>query len=337
MAATPEEVTVDLAALDAAAVEKAKKDAGKGEKTPDAKGGEPEVIVDPEVTAQKGAPEVLSPEKGLETLRKQLKDEQEARQAAEQARAAADARAAEASRSEAEARGRAQTTELDLVKNAIATVTQANDALESKYADAMAAQDWAAAAKLQRQMGDNSAKLAQLEAGKTQLEKQPKPTPRTPTDPVEALCAQLSAPSANWVRAHPEFARDPGKYQLMIAAHGMALAKGHKADSDEYFKSIEKSLDLTPAVNGAGNGSGNGQVHSNEVDPLTDPSASVTTGGRQATPAAAPVSRSGNGNGSRPNVVRLSADEVEIAQNMGMTPEEYARNKMALKKEGKLS
>lgn len=330
MSATTEEVTVDLAALDAAEAEKAKKEAGKGDKKPETAASEPEVVVDPEVTAQKGASEVLTPEKGLETLRKQLKDEQEARQAAE-------ARAREAAQAEAEARGRVQTTELDLVKNAIANVTQANDALESKYADALAAQDWGAAAKIQRQMADNSAKLARLEEGKARIEQQPKPTPRVPADPVEQYIASIGPEyprSREWLRAHPEFVRDPHKNRQMIAAHELAVARGYKADTDEYFRSIEKTLDLTPPPAGT-NGAGNG-AHSVDADPLAE-SAAVATGGRQAAPVAAPVSRSGTGNGSRPNVMRLSPEEVEIAQNMGMTPEEYARNKLALKKEGKLS
>jgi hypothetical protein len=48
------------------------------------------------------------------------------------------------------------------------------------------------------------------------------------------------------------------------------------------------------------------------------------------------VSRSGNGTGKRSNVVTLSAMEVEMAESMSMTPEEYARNKLALVREGKL-
>lgn len=324
MAATTEEVTVDLAALDAAAAKKAAEKTKSGADGAATTAADTQIVIDPEVTAQKGASEIVKPEEGIEKLKKQLKDEQEAR-------AAAETRAREAAQSEAEARGRVQTTELDLVKNAITTVTQANDALESKYAEAMAAQDWPAAAKLQRQMGDNSAKLAQLEAGKTHLENQPKPTVRAPVDQVEAFCSQLSAPSAAWVRAHPEFVRDPHKNQQMRAAHQLAIAKGHNADTEDYFKSIEKTLDLAaPAANGAA-------AHAAGDDPGAE-TAALATGGRQAAPASAPVSRAGNGtNGSRPNIVRLSADEVEIAQNMGMTPEEYARNKIALKKEGKLS
>jgi hypothetical protein len=35
--------------------------------------------------------------------------------------------------------------------------------------------------------------------------------------------------------------------------------------------------------------------------------------------------------------VRLSSEEREMAQMMGMTPEEYGKNKLALKREGKLN
>jgi len=321
MSATAEEVTVDLAAADAAAAEKAKKSGKQAENA----AKEPEVVVDPEVTAAKTAADVTKPEEGIEKLKKDLAAEREAR-------AAAEARAREASQAEAEARGRVQTTELDLVKNAITTVTQANDALEAKYTEALAAQEWATAAKINREIANNSAKLAQLEAGKVQLEKAPKPVARAPVDPVELYCSTLSPKSAAWVRAHPEFARDARGQQRLLHAHHAALADGAELETPEYFKAVEETLKISPASARAANGAA-----THEDDPHAE-TAAASTGGRQAAPAAAPVSRSGNGaNGSRPNVVRLTADEVEIAQNMGMTPEEYARNKIALKKEGKLS
>jgi phage I-like protein len=48
------------------------------------------------------------------------------------------------------------------------------------------------------------------------------------------------------------------------------------------------------------------------------------------------VTRSGNGIGQRPNTVRLTAAEREIASDLGMSEQDYARNKLALQKEGKL-
>jgi hypothetical protein len=323
MSTPTDEISVDIDAADAEAARIAAEKAKKAANGADV----------PEIELETAAPEPakppkaeLSPTEGIAKLQKQLDDERSARIAAEN-------RAHEAAQGEVAARTDVQKTQLDLVTSAIERVTAANDTLENEYATAMAAQDFKAAAKVQRQMSDNSAKLAQLEAGKSALEKAPKPTPRAPSDPVEKYASDLEGQwpnSAKWVRAHPEFVRDGLKNQQMIAAHQLAIARGHKADSPEYFTSIEKTLDITPMV-----------VRTDPAvvddDPMAD-AARPANGGRQAAPAA-PVSRSssGNGGGSRPNVVKLTPAEVEIAGNMGMTVEEYARNKVALKKEGKLS
>jgi hypothetical protein len=57
---------------------------------------------------------------------------------------------------------------------------------------------------------------------------------------------------------------------------------------------------------------------------------------RRSAPVAAPVSRSGQAPGTRPNVVRLTSEEREIARFNKMSDQEYARYKMQLQKEGKL-
>jgi hypothetical protein len=323
MSTSTDEISVDIDAADAeaarVAAEKAKKPANG--------------IDIPEIELEAAPPEPakppkteLSPTEGIAKLQKQLDEEKAGRLAAEH-------RANESAQREVAALTDVQKTQLDLVTSAIDRVTAANDTLESQYADAMTAQDFKAAAKVQRQMSDNSAKLAQLEAGKNALEKAPKPTARVASDPVEKYATDLEGQwpnSARWVRAHPEFVRDNHKHQQMIAAHQLAMARGLKADTAEYFTSIEKTLDITPVV-----------VRTDPVVTDDDPMASgaqPVNGGRQAAPAA-PVSRSssGNGGGSRPNVVKLTPAEVEIAGNMNMTVEEYAHNKVALKKEGKLS
>ena len=320
MATTSDELKIDLDALD---TEKAAKDKNKAET--DAKSAKNAPKDDVQVVSADDASKtpVLTPEAGLEKLRKQLEDEKTARLAAEQ-------RAQDASAAELRARTESQDNSLHLVTNAIATVTQANDLLESRYAEALTAQDFASAAKIQREMATNAAKLIQLEAGKTQLEKQPKPVARAPSDPVEQFAGQLSPRSAGWVRAHPEFVRDAQKNRQMLAAHEIALARGLQADTDDYFKSIERTLDIAAPEPGS-----NGHDKSIEVDPMAD--AAQVAAPRRAAPAAAPVTRSGNGAGNRPNVVTLTPQEVEIAEMMQMTPEEYARQKIALKREGRMN
>lgn len=319
MSIPTEEITLDIDALDAAAAAKA---------TPDKKAPEtPEIKIETAASETTAVPEksVVTPEEGLKKLQKQLDDERTARLAAE-------SRANEAAAGEAEARGAVQTTQLDMIKGAIAQVTQANDTLESQYADAMTAQDFKAAAKVQRQMADNSAKLAQLEAGKNALEKAPKPIPRAPVDPVEAFAKDLTPASASWVRAHPEYVRDQAKNRKMIAAHHIALADGCAADTPEYFKSIEETLKIGPII-------AKPPETPTDEDPM-GAGAQPMNGGRQAAPAA-PVSRSTpNNSGSRNGRITLTPAQVEAAHESfpdSKTPlEDYARELLALRKEGKI-
>jgi hypothetical protein len=323
MSTTEAEIKIDLDAIDA---EKAKKDT-KGAKT-DTVDPNTETIevkkIDSDVKTE--TREVLTPDAGVEKLKKQLEDERIARAAAErQAQASSEA--------ELRARSETQTTQLDLVTNAIATVKQSQKSLRTDYATAMSAQDFERVAEIQEAMGDNSARLLQLENGKSALEKAPKPAPRSVADPVEQFASRLTPTSAAWVRAHPDYVRDPAKNRQMLAAHEIAVARGYAADTPGYFSSIEKTLDI------AGDLPGNGSGTHIEVEPADDPMKDAARAAlvRKAPPAAAPVTRSGNGAGNRRNVVTLTPAEVEIAQMMQMTPEEYARNKVALIKDGKLN
>jgi len=171
-------------------------------------------------------------------------------------------------------------------------------------------------------MADARAKLLQLENGMSAMEAQSRQPvqPVQHADPVEQLASQLSAPSAAWVRAHPEYARTPRLTQKMIAAHNLVTADGIASDTPEYFASVEKVLGIGAPV----------------VEQESALSSASAPAQRRSAPAAAPVSRSGTASGTRPNVVRLSSEEREMASMMGMSPEDYARNKIALKREGKL-
>jgi hypothetical protein len=253
----------------------------------------------------------------LDTLKAQLEEERKARQEAQR-------RASEAEYSAYEAKGEVQDTSLHLVSNAIDTVIQNNNILKANYRDAMAMGDFDTAADIQSEMSSNAAKLLQLEQGKQALENQPRQPAPTPyvADPVEALASQLSPRSADWVRRNPQFATDPRLYQKMLAAHNLAMADDIPADSDDYFAAIEDTLRIRR------------QDNSGDYDAMAD-AAKPTQ--RRSAPPAAPVSRSGGGGGSKPNRVTLTAAEREMASMMGMTPEEYGRNKLTLQKEGKLN
>lgn len=293
---------------------------------------EPETKVEEEVVIKEepekpevleaAAEEEISPEIGIEALKQQLERERVARAEAEQRARTAENNASRASLE-------VQDSNLQLISSAIDTVNRTNSMLKRDYAAAMQAGAFDQAAEIQSQMSINGAKLLQLENGKAALEERlknpPKPQPEIPADPVEAMAAQLSPRSAAWVRAHPECVRDKRLYMKMVGAHNIAVADGFAADTDEYFAEIERHLGYRKPQTAV-------QAQSDD-DPT---SVAAKPMARKPPPPAAPSSRTAsNGTGGK-NTVTLNRDEREMASILGMTPEEYAKNKLALKKEGKL-
>jgi hypothetical protein len=256
-------------------------------------------------------------DEGINDLKMKLEQERQARiQAEKQAQMAAQAAA--------EAKNEVQDTNLQLVKNAIDTVKRNNDVLKYNYSEAMAVGDYTKAAEIQEAMGMNSAKLMELERGRQHMETAPKyeaPQVQTQYDPVEEMASKLSPRSAQWIRRNPNFATDQRLFQKMVAAHNIALADGHSPDTDDYFASIEDTLRISKPV----------------AVEAEDPMAGAAKVTQRRAPPAAPVTRSGTGTGSRPNVVRLTRAEAETARDLGMTEEDYARNKLLLQKEGRLN
>ncbi|MDE2106459.1 MAG: hypothetical protein KGL39_55095 [Patescibacteria group bacterium] len=294
-----------------------------------AAGGEPEVeIVEepvekkPKKTAKTEKPkeEAAETEDEVEAKLQKLKEQYESRLSA------AEKRANEAAQTAHKHQTEAQDANLHLITNAMRTLEQSNDILKANYRVAAQNGDFDAMADIQIEMSNNAAKLAKLEDGKIALENAPKPEAPQPyaDNPVEALAAQLSPRSAAWVRSHPEFATDPRKYQAMLAAHNLAVSNGIDPDTDEYFEDIETSLRIRR----------NDVVRSDDDDAM---SAAAKPTQRRASPAAAPVSRTATTSGGNPNRVTLSALERETARDLGLTDQEYARNKLALIREGRMN
>ena len=257
----------------------------------------------------------IDPEEGLESLRKKLEDERQARINAEKV-------AQEASEKAYQATNEAQDVNLQLVKNAIDTLSSNSRLLKSEYANAMAVGDYDRAAEIQESMSENTTKLLHLQQGRTAMENKPREKPpelNFNSDPVEKLASALTPRSAEWIRRNPDYAKSPRLYQKMVAAHNFVVADEIQPDTDEYFSRVENIL-----------GIGGNQSSDNHMSSASKPT-------QHRSPPAAPVSRSGNGTGNRPNVVRLTAQEREIARMNDMSDQDYARHKLSLQKEGKLN
>jgi len=223
-----------------------------------------------------------------------------------------------------------QDTNLQLIHSAMENVKRNSDVLKQHYAAALQAGAFDKAAEIQEHMAINSAKLLQLENGRAALQsklesEKNQPAPQM-ADPVEQVASQLSPRSAAWVRNHPQCITDKRLYQKMVGAHNIAVADGYSPDTDEYFEFIENQMGFRKPA---------GRMTEVEVDePLSAASAPAQ---KRGAPPPAPSSRAASGNNGSKNIVRLSSEEREMAQMMGMTPEEYGRNKLALKREGKLN
>jgi len=258
----------------------------------------------------------LTVEDGINELKAKLEEERRAREDAER-------RAKEAYEQASIAKNDAADSNLRMIDNAIETVKRNQEILKQNLRDAVASGDADAQADILMALNSAKSDHEKLIVGKQQYEAS---VSRAVADPVEAMASNLTPKSAEWVRSHPEYARDPVLTRRMIRAHEDAMDRGYKADTDDYFQYVENRLEI------------NKPAPQTQETALSE--ASSSTAGRRAAPAAppaAPVSRSGTGTGGRSNVVTLTAAEREAARDMGMKEIDYAREKIALIKEGKLS
>lgn len=255
----------------------------------------------------------LTVEAGIDALKAQLEDERRAREAAER-------RAKEAMEQASAAKNDAADSNMKMIDNALETLKRNQEILKQNLRDAVAMGDADAQADIMMSLNKTDNDLREVQRGKQQYETTVK---RSAADPVEALASQLTPRSAEWIRAHPEAVHDPVMNRKLRRAHEDAIDDGLVADSDEYFSYVENRLNVRKPVQ--------------QQEAALSEASTSTAGRRAAAPPAAPVSRSGTGTGGRPNVVTLTRAEQEAARDMGMTPKEYAENKMALIKAGKLA
>ena len=270
-----------------------------------------EIVEAPEEPKIEEKPQ-LSVKAGIDALKTQLEEERRAREAAEK-------RAKEAMEQASAAKNDAADSNIRMIDNAIDTLKRNHEILKQNLRDAVAVGDADAQADIMMSLNKTDNDLREVQRGKQQYEAT---TKRSAADPVEALASQLTPRSAEWIRAHPEAVHDPIMNRKLRRAHEDAIDDGLVADSNEYFSYVENRLNVRKPMQ--------------QQEAALSEASTSTSGRRAAAPPAAPVSRSGTGTGGRPNVVTLTRAEQEAARDMGMTAKEYAENKMALVKAGKL-
>ena len=272
-----------------------------------------------EKSSKKADKHEVSPDEGILELKKSLEREKQARLDAER-------RAHQATQQAQKAQIDKNDSDYQLVVNAIETVKAQNETLKSAYADAMSAGDYSRAAEVQESLSVNANQLAELKRGEKAMKEQLKAnediasqSKQPQGDIVDQLAANVSERSASWLRESRDYLKSERDIRKMFRAHEDAIDDGIAPDTDEYFEFIEGRLGMR-----------NRLERSETVDnPLSAASAPAPKKAPQPPPA--PVSRSTQ----RPNVMRLTAAEADMASSLGMSPEEYAKNKALAMKEGR--
>lgn len=272
-------------------------------------------VVDEKPKKEAKKPEV-TPKEGIDELKKRLENER-------QARIQAEYQAQQARQQAQEAKTETKDANYQLVVNAIETIKGRSEALKSAYAEAMSVGDFQKAATLQEALSINAAQLSELKRGKKAMKEQMKDQSSEvkPVAPpaghiADQLAQNVSPRSAAWLRDNRDTIKDERAARKMFRAHEDAVDEGLAPDSDEYFGFIEQRLGIRRNDEGD--------------DALSE--AATPAPKRNLQPPPAPVSR-GN---QRPNVVRLTREQVEMAKMMGMTETDYAKNMQALQREGKI-
>ena len=314
-----------------------------------------EIVVEIEQDGATGATEVVKTEatEPIADLKAQYEQLQAETERERTQRVAAEQTAADATRREQAAHREVEATRSEITDTRLGTVEQGisaaqteADAAQAEYESAQEAGNWKKAAEAQRKMSRAEAQIVRLNEAKSDLEIQ-KATPvvrqeperPAPTDPTEAFLSRCDAPTAKWLRDHPEDARvlatnsDPRRAAKLRAAGADAEAEGYKPSDANYWGHVEKFLNVQKP-NGKTNGNG------------------AQTQRRSSAPVA-PVAQSGGGTSGGGAVVTLSQNEKRSAEDGTLIwnyddpsgqkrfrkgdpigVQEFARRKLALKQSG---
>lgn len=279
-------------------------------------------------------------EKALLELKRQYEHQKRVADAERDARRQAEFYAQQQAQQVGYARTEVQDSNLKIILNAIDATEQAAASAERDYAEAMAAQDFALAARAQRAIAQAESHLLQLQNGRQRLEESlqqpaegsiyapPVPSfePQIPQDPVEMYAEKLAPRSAQWLRSHPEAVQKIGR---LTRAHQDALEDGLEPESDNYFRYIESRLGYDDSPR---------QESRSSEQPAQTPRRSIASA--PVTSSASSLSSRSSGNS---NTMVLSPAEVEMAilaepeMPRDRAIESYARNKAYLIKQGKLT
>lgn len=284
---------------------------------------------------------------------KRLEAEQRLRADAEHARRQAEERAAQADQQARQAQETSQRStaaaQLDMVKASLDAHAGQMSALEAEHEKAMAEGEFGAAAKVLGKISVLGGKIAQLESGKLALEEQVKAEPQggaTDTgrqtggqqqqqpseyDRREAFIRARSQNLQTWLRGpHGDRFFNDRSFQEKVAAAAQHAEKvrGMSPESQAYIDYIETEVGLRQQQSTQDGQQQQGNARGRDADTRADEGRRMTTA-----PAGGATGGSVRSNPDGSTTVRLTRAEMDIADSMGVSHAEYARNKRNLLQE----
>lgn len=228
--------------------------------------------------------------------------------------------------------------QVSAVSNAIAKAKSDGEAAKAAHIKALEDGDYSKAADAAERMAAVSSRLAQLEEGRLALDERAvavkeaaKKAPdqvvedKGPADPVEKYISQFGPKEQEWLRLHPECVTDDELNAKVLWADKAAKKAGVKPGTDDYFAFLDKQMGYGTAEESETEDDGGETEVVVETAPKPKPA--------PAKRVAAPVSRSDSFQKDADGKyrVRLTAEQREFAEQMGITPTAYAKQLLLLK------
>lgn len=236
------------------------------------------------------------------------------------------------------------------VANALSKTATDAASLKDAHRAALEAGDYAAAADTADKLAEAKAKLVQLQEGKAELDhrravaraeadtasRREAPKPDASSDPMDQFFASTRMPpkAQAWFRSHPECAphNDRAAYYKALSVHEAIIKSGVADGSEDYYQKLDREMGYGP-----------------KEEVVDDPVTKAKGGDdvdvveeRAPKPApkrvAAPVARDSvlQRRADGKVVLRLTAEQAQMADELGMSRASYAKQLAKAEQDGRL-
>lgn len=287
----------------------------------------------------KVATEVKDP--ALQDLMSQYKELEEREKAAARRASQAEQEAARHRTAAEDAKKQVANSQLDTITTALNAAKSDAEQAKRDIRAAKDAGDVDAEIEAQDRLAQARADERRLDEARADMEVRAKAPPpqrqdAPAVDPVEAYVQGRTKPTADWLRAHPDFILDPKKQHKLTAAHYDAEGEGLIPDTAEYFAHVEKFLKISKGEE-VTKGAPTEASQVRRESPPVAPGSAVSSGGSHMNGSGAPVTLTrGEAAAAQDGTHVWNYDDPKGKFKKGdpIGLQEFARRKLAMQKQG---